>query len=337
MLKRALAVLLLSTVPAQAQNLPQAGQSWLGPEDVARLSPPPSDPYAFQSRLAEAVMNAVNGRRAEAGLPPLSADPDLGQAAGASVAQLRDSQVYGGSEQAKPLSRRVPPETAIRYVKLGENLWSARGAIDWSVEKLAEQTAETWATRANLAEPGFTEAGVATVTAGDQVFVAMVMAQPKDAVVPASVSNYATEAPAADLTRIVRALPGDLLTVVNAGRVQQGLAPLRIDETLSVSAQRHSESILETGAFGTEGPDGVSILKRVMDRTPGSFARMSVGLWRGSVGEALAVRAMESWRQDARGSANMLDPRFDRVGVGVAGQGDQAVVTVLYGESAPAQ
>lgn len=335
MLKRVLALFLLTAAPAQSQGLTGSQKGWLGPDELAQLTPPPADPYGFQMQLAEAVMQAVNEQRSAAGLPPLSADPDLAIAAGETVTQLRDAELFGEGGGAKPLSARISPVAAVRYSKLGENLWSAQGALDWQPAKLAEQTAATWSTRANLMEPGFAEAGVATVTAGDRVFIAMVMAEPKGApIVPASISTGAATAPAADLARVVRALPDDLLTVINARRVQRGMPLLRIDESLSVTAQEHSALVLDSGSFGTQGPDGTPVLKHVMDANPDRFGRVAVGLWRGMAGEALAVRATESWEQDAQGSANMLDPRFDRVGVGVAGQGEQAVVTILYGETA---
>ena len=354
-------ILMLAANPAHAQGLNFGGERWLGPDQLAQLTPPPSNPPAFQARLAEAVLRAANAERVQAGLPPLSADPALAQAAGVTVTQMRDGLT------TEPLADRVSPDAAESFAKIGENLWMARGALDWKPEGLAGQAAEQWSERENLMDGGFEQAGVAAVTAGDQVFVAMVLAKRRNGTqgmavaaapmpapampvpsvplaaarvetmpaarnpVPASLSTTRRTAP--DLINTILALPRDLLASLNTERAQQGLPALYVDEALSVAAQEHSEGMLETGTFGPNGATGVPILDNVMEGEQGSLARASVALWRGSLDQPLTARILDTWRRDAPSQQNMLDPGANRVGVGVAGQGDQAVVTVLYAET----
>lgn len=121
------------------------------------------------------------------------------------------------------------------------------------------------------------------------------------------------------------ALPGDLgglqrlsaqeqslLQAINQARAARGLAPLRVGVRLRGAARAHSRAMAQSGAF-THG-SWYQRLRRhgVRAQTVGETIAWGVGV----DGSASAIVNM--WLGSPSHRATMLNPRFRRIGVGIA-------------------
>jgi uncharacterized protein YkwD len=107
-----------------------------------------------------------------------------------------------------------------------------------------------------------------------------------------------------------------MLVLVNRERRERGLPPLRADETLRTSARAHSADMLENGYFSHTGLDGSSPFER-MRRAGARFL---------TAGENLAfaptVQMAHRGLMNSPGhSANILNPAFRQVGIGIQDAG----------------
>lgn len=111
-----------------------------------------------------------------------------------------------------------------------------------------------------------------------------------------------------------------MLDDVNKERAKQGLAPLQLDNSLTVVARAHGKDMLARGYFSHYTPEGYS-----------PFDRMeAAGISYTAAGENLAFApnegiAMEGLMKSPGHRANILSPAFKRVGIGVLDAG-------VYGE-----
>jgi uncharacterized protein YkwD len=110
----------------------------------------------------------------------------------------------------------------------------------------------------------------------------------------------------------------EVLTLVNQRRAEAGLRPLRIQSQLQQSAQKYAEQMAGTSSFSHTGTDG---------STP--FSRMAAAGYRGTMmgeniarGFSNAESVMLAWMNSAGHRANILNPGYTEIGIGVAtGQG----------------
>jgi uncharacterized protein YkwD len=119
----------------------------------------------------------------------------------------------------------------------------------------------------------------------------------------------------------VEALRGATLCLMNAERTARGLAALKAQPALGGVATRYAREMVRRGFFDHTSPTGSTMLSRI--RTT-SYLR-NVATW--SVGENLAWgtgslgtprAAVRAWMQSAGHRANLLDPHFRDVGIGIA-------------------
>jgi len=102
-----------------------------------------------------------------------------------------------------------------------------------------------------------------------------------------------------------------MLALVNRERAREGLEPLAMDERLRAVARDHCRDMLARGYFGHLTPEGVDPFQRVEQR----------GVEYGAAGENLAlaptVEIAHTGLMESPGHrANILQPRFRRVGIG---------------------
>ena len=126
------------------------------------------------------------------------------------------------------------------------------------------------------------------------------------AFVPASAQDSAFSSPAQQI-----------LNDVNAARVNNGLPALNVSPQLTEAAQRHVEDVVANGNWGHYGSDGSNVQMRA--------AR--VGYPTSSVSENwVAVsdpgQAIGWWMNDWIHRVNILEPRWDEIGVGAAQAGN---------------
>jgi uncharacterized protein YkwD len=135
-----------------------------------------------------------------------------------------------------------------------------------------------------------------------------------------AVTSAATAAPtavrAAGVTRVA-ALETDVLSQLNAIRVQHGLVPLKLSATLGKVATAHSVQMGELGYFKHESADGGVFWKRIERVYPSKGSRYwAVGenlLW--SSPDVDAPGAMKLWMASPEHRANILTAKWREIGV----------------------
>jgi uncharacterized protein YkwD len=132
-------------------------------------------------------------------------------------------------------------------------------------------------------------------------------------------------------------LDSGVLVGINRIRVDHDLAPLTMSSGLSQAAQAHSFDMVARGYFGHSSANGTPFWKRIQAYYPiGPYHSWSVGenlLW--SPGTIGAGAALAEWMASPEHRANILDPGYRQVGIGVAsaphapGTFDGDAVTVI--------
>jgi uncharacterized protein YkwD len=117
--------------------------------------------------------------------------------------------------------------------------------------------------------------------------------------------------------RAVASLERGVLAEVNALRRRHGLAPLRLNASLSAAADGHSRSMALRGFFGHDSADGSPFWQRVK-RHYGSkgFPYWSVGenlVW--AAPELSARTAVQMWLSSPPHRKNLLTPRWREIGL----------------------
>jgi hypothetical protein len=136
----------------------------------------------------------------------------------------------------------------------------------------------------------------------------------------------AQEPPLIDVERSLAVGTNDL-------RARSNCHPLVLDPMLSDIARGHSEEMLSKKYFGHDSPN--QMCKTVSDRlryghrfclTSAENLHKSQGYSR----SRLAKLAIDSWMESASHHRNMVNPRFNRVGIGIACKGDVYLFTQLF-------
>jgi uncharacterized protein YkwD len=117
--------------------------------------------------------------------------------------------------------------------------------------------------------------------------------------------------------------------LINEARRAEGLAALPVDPLLSDIARRHSEDMRDRGYFGHVDPNGHGFSDRLIE---GGVAFSLVGENLARVGSSPdpASLAHDAFLGNPGHRANMLNPEFTEVGVGVARSSSTYWITQLY-------
>jgi Cysteine-rich secretory protein family len=109
-----------------------------------------------------------------------------------------------------------------------------------------------------------------------------------------------------------------LFSAANAERAQQGLPPLRWDETLHHAAQRHAIEMAERESISHQYPGELDLEGRGRE----AGARFTV--ISENVAEAWSAPVIhDAWMHSPDHRANLLDPRVNSVGISVMRRGEQ--------------
>lgn len=119
----------------------------------------------------------------------------------------------------------------------------------------------------------------------------------------------------------MRVLDRATLCLMNAERRAHGLRPLRSQGSLHRAAQRYARSMVRQGFFDHVSPAGSTMMTRVRAtaylKRAGSYSLGENIAWGGgSLGTPRAI--VRAWMHSAGHRANLLDPAFHDVGVGIA-------------------
>lgn len=328
----ALAALLSAPAVQAADNALFTKEILVPAESLSQLTPPPADPRALESRLDRQVLGASNRQRAGAGLAALTLDPALSAAAARYSRLMRDQGFFDHvSPVGEGLDNRLPRADRWRYEQLGENLWTAQGAIDWRADRIAGEAAANWiespSHRENLLDPAYTVAGVGTAIRGDEIWITMLYGRPHADLAQAALLRDHGEAPA-DLDGLARSMTADALSAINRDRAAAGVRTLGGDAALSDVARAHARRMLASGTLTTQGALETAL-------AGGGIRELALAVWQGSGGlvwrpDTMTGAMMNTWRQSASSRADLVNPRFDRAGIGVATDGTAVFVAAFF-------
>ncbi len=108
---------------------------------------------------------------------------------------------------------------------------------------------------------------------------------------------------------------GQILVAVNLARREHRRRPLVLDEGLDIAAQAHAEDQLQRAYYAHESPEGETVRERVEKAGAPGFRRVGENIAKGLFDPTEAVRR---WLDSSGHRKNILEPRFSRLGVGVA-------------------
>ncbi len=120
-----------------------------------------------------------------------------------------------------------------------------------------------------------------------------------------------------------------IFQLTNAARANQGLSPLALRETLSQVAREHSQNMRDEGFFGHENQAGQG-LKQRLNAAGISYHAASENLVRVSNAPDPADVAFDLLVGSPEHEENILNQKFEQVGVGAAKSGDTYWVTQIF-------
>jgi uncharacterized protein YkwD len=120
--------------------------------------------------------------------------------------------------------------------------------------------------------------------------------------------------------------------LTNAERRKRHLSPLDRDNTLVETARAHSDDMLRRDYFSHVDPDGKTPQQRIAPAYSRTIARAGENIWGGhgydySDSKLTARVIMDSWMSSPGHRANLLNPDYTHLGVGVSVQGKEIRAT----------
>jgi uncharacterized protein YkwD len=136
---------------------------------------------------------------------------------------------------------------------------------------------------------------------------------------PALVQPTATKAaapPAAPVS--LTAMEQDMFQRHNQERANAGLAPLQLDATLESVARTRAEDMAAKNYFAHTSPSGQTAFI-ILDQLGYKYVMAGENIARNNYPDAQSVEvAMTGFMNSAGHRANILEPRFTKVGIGTA-------------------
>ncbi|MEK7218610.1 MAG: CAP domain-containing protein [Patescibacteria group bacterium] len=114
-----------------------------------------------------------------------------------------------------------------------------------------------------------------------------------------------------------------ILELVNGERQKAALSPLTWNDRLALAAKRHAEDMQARNYFSHTGLDGSSASDRI--KAAGYGPTCTGCRWSTSFGENIArgqrtpEQVMADWMNSPGHRANILNPQFLELGIGIAG------------------
>ncbi|MGW2782607.1 CAP domain-containing protein [Streptomyces populi] len=255
----------------------------------------------------DGFLGPVNSARAAAGSPPVRLDSRLTAAARAHAGAMAAHGVLASeSPDGVSVHQRVL-SAGYSYLTIGEHLVSGPR----TPREFVEYCLSAERSRRTLCDPAFDQAGLARVPdarTGDLYWTAL----------------WATPFSPAGLERTAR----EVIALTNTERASAGLAPLTADVRLTVAAQAHSADMVARDFYAHTSPEG----GRPWDRAA------AAGCAHRAIGENIAcgqrspAEVVQGWMDSPGHRANILEPDFTHIGIGLAGGGRAGTYwTQLFG------
>lgn len=135
-----------------------------------------------------------------------------------------------------------------------------------------------------------------------------------------SVSTVGTSQPATPYSGTPNSAPSTvdatLLSLLNRERTSRGLAPLQLDASLAAVARTKSQEMAGVGYFSHTSPTYGSP-QQMLSRYGIAYSAFAENIARGTS----AANIHASWMASPGHRANILNPAFTRIGIGVAQSG----------------
>lgn len=113
-------------------------------------------------------------------------------------------------------------------------------------------------------------------------------------------------------------LAAEVLELVNQERAKVGAPALLYDQRATDAAKAHSEDMKAQNFFAHTSPDGFSVSDRLGVVKAGDYKSAGENI---AQGQTTAAQVMQSWMNSPGHKANILNPDFTHLGVGVAEPG----------------
>jgi uncharacterized protein YkwD len=267
---------------------------------LAFLSLIPGGSLCAQDLRGE-LLKLINRERREAGSPPLRLSRPLTQAAqehAEEIASRGSSRLQAGPPGA--MQKRIDRAGYDAHAWV-ESLSVTPGDADDAIRSWKRDDPQTFR---RLLSAEYRDLGIGLDRLRGTPLYVFLFAVPQ--------GDYFTRETGGlrDLDR-VRA---EMLARVNEARRKASIKPLRSNSRLDRAAQRHAEDMLARGYFAHESPEGDTVRQRSKE------ARYN---WR-TIGENIAEgqftvdEVMTTWLNSPGHRRNILDPRFEELGVGLA-------------------
>jgi uncharacterized protein YkwD len=267
---------------------------------LALLSLIPGGSLGAQDLRGE-LLELINGERREAGAPPLRLSRPLTQAAqehAEEIARKGSARLEAGPPGA--MRKRIERAGYDAHAWT-ESLSVTPGGASTAIRSWKRNDPQTFR---RLLSAEYRDLGIGLDRLRGTPLYVFLFAVPQ--------GDYFTRETGGirDLDR-VRA---EMLARVNEARRKAGAKPLRSDSRLDRAAQRHAEDMLARGYFAHESPE---------DKTVRQRSKEAGYDWR-TIGENIAEgqftvdEVMTTWLNSPGHRRNILDPRFEELGVGLA-------------------
>lgn len=120
---------------------------------------------------------------------------------------------------------------------------------------------------------------------------------------------------------------GAVLAIVNNERAKAGCKALTVDGRLAAAARKHSADMVARHYFSHTTPDGVSMAQRINNE---GYRWSTIGE-NIAAGQPNATDVMKAWMNSPGHRANILNCKFQQIGIGVAFDGRRPVWTQDFG------
>ena len=118
--------------------------------------------------------------------------------------------------------------------------------------------------------------------------------------------------------------------MTNAARSEQGLAPLRWDDSLAQAARAHADLMLQTGQFSHQLPGEAALPVRAA-QAGAHFQTIAENIAEGPGVDSI----QNSWMNSPPHRANILDPNLNAVGFAVVGHGSYFYAVADFSRAVP--
>jgi uncharacterized protein YkwD len=259
---------------------------------------------ALRDRRGE-VLDWINATRASAGLEPLAADPRLFE-----VAQTRAETLAAAGSVETDAAALQKVSRALHGAGYEAHRWTERAILGYDdpVRMVRNWGAGGDASFVDTTLGPYEDLGVGIAPADDGALaISLLFAVPR-----ATELTRVTE-PLRDLDTVRRAV----LQRTNRAREEEGqrLVPVRENDELNRAAQRYAERMLAEGFYAHVAPDGGTPSERVAAVGYGPVLFLGENLAQGLFEPEEVV---ERWMNSSDHRRNILHPRAEEVGIGMA-------------------